>query len=219
AVVIAFEIDAVTHLRREVAARTDLWEHGADDEAGDLFPGVRRHAVGRGGRNQLPAKRDRPALIEVVHDPRLTEHVAKAGDGRAGCIFGRHPVCPYDWNFGSEVQLPLRGKPERRVDPGERRVRFDPFGRSLLDAWTRGFGIAVEKLDLAQRPCWVVAGRVRDIERIRAGKNRTRHAQSASDRSATCEGEKRASRNLQTRRRTNAAHLIATRFLQKVSRL
>ena len=32
---------------------------------------------------RLPAERDCPALIDVVHDPRLSEHVAEAGHGRA----------------------------------------------------------------------------------------------------------------------------------------
>src|SRR4249920_3101542 len=50
---------AETHLWCEIAAGTDLWEHRANDEAGDLLPGVHRHSVGRGGGDQLPAERDR----------------------------------------------------------------------------------------------------------------------------------------------------------------
>ena len=129
----------------------------------------------------MPAERDRPALIEVVHDPRLTEHVAEAGDGRAGRVLGRHPVCPHDRNFGSEVQFPLRRDPERRLDPGERGVGFDLFGRSLFDAWTGSFGIAVKKLDLAERLSWIVAGPVYEVGAIRVGKNGARYAQRASD--------------------------------------
>ena len=151
--------NSVTDLRREVAARTDLRKHRADDETGDLFPGVRRHAVGRGGRDQLPAKRDRPALIEVVHDPRLTKHVAEAGHSRASWILGRYSVCPHDRNFGSEVQLPLRREAETGRSMRANGVLVSTlFGRSLLDAWTGGFGVAIKKLDLAQRSSWVVTG-------------------------------------------------------------
>jgi hypothetical protein len=150
AVVIALEIDSVPDLRREIAARTDFRKHRADDKAGDLFPGVSRHSIGRVPRDQLPAERNRPALIEVVHDPRLSEHVAEAGHGRAGRVLGRYAVCPHHRNFGSEVQLPLRREAQRRrLDPGERRVRFDLFGGSLFDARTGSFGVAVKKLDLA----------------------------------------------------------------------
>jgi hypothetical protein len=46
AVVVAFEVDAIAHLRRKIAARTDFREHGADDEPRDLFPGVHGHSVG-----------------------------------------------------------------------------------------------------------------------------------------------------------------------------
>ncbi len=191
AVVIAFEIDAVTHLRREITASTDFWKHRANDETGDLFPGVRRYAVRRGGRDQLPAERDRPALIEVVHDPRLTKHVAEAGHSGASWILGRHSVCPHDRNLCSEVQLPLRRELKRDVDAGERGVGFDPLGRSLLDAWTGGFGITVKKLNLARGMSWIVAGLVREVGAIRVGKNGARYAQSASDRSATRKIEKR----------------------------
>jgi hypothetical protein len=149
AVVIAFEIDSVTDLRREITAWTDFRKHRADDKARDLFPGVRRHSIGRARRDQLPAERDRPALIEVVHDPRLSEHVAEAGHCSAGRVLGRYAICPHHGNFGSEVQLPLRRERERCFDPGERRVRFDLFGRSLFGAWTGGLRIPVKKLDLA----------------------------------------------------------------------
>src|SRR5690242_15844289 len=112
-----------------------------------------------------------------MHDPRLHEDIAEARYGRADWIFGRHSVCPYDWNFSSEVQLPLRGEPEGCVDPGERRAGFDPFGRPLFGAWTGRLGIAVKKLDLAQRLSWIVPGSVFEFGAIRAGKNRARHAQ------------------------------------------
>ena len=85
---------------------------------------------------RLPAERDCPALIDVVHDPRLSEHVAEAGHGRAGRILGRHCVCPHDWNFGSEVQLPLRRKPEGRLDPALAMLRMienHDIWRTLLD--------------------------------------------------------------------------------------
>jgi hypothetical protein len=59
-----------------------------------------------------------------------------------------------------EIQLPLRREPERRVDPGERRVGSDTLGRSLLDARTRGFGKSIKKLDLAQRLGWIIPGPV-----------------------------------------------------------
>jgi hypothetical protein len=162
---------SVTHLRREITARTDLRKHRADDRTRDLFPGVRRYSVGRARRDQLPAERDRPSLIEVVHDPSLAEHVSEAGHDRAGRVLGRYSVCPHDRNFGSEVQLPLRRGSERRLDPSERRVRFDLFGRSRFEAWTGSFGIAVKKLDLAQRLSWIVAGPVYEVGAIRVGKN------------------------------------------------
>ena len=110
AVVVAFEINSVTHLRREIAARADLRKHSADDETRDLFPGVRRHSVGRARRDQLPAERDCPALIEVVHDPRLSEHVAEAGYGRAGWILGRHSVCSTQPEFRLGSSTPIAGQ-------------------------------------------------------------------------------------------------------------
>jgi hypothetical protein len=51
-------------------------------------------------------------------------------------------------------------EPERRIDPGKRRVRLDSFGCSVLDAWTGGFGVAIKQLDLAQRLGWIIPGSV-----------------------------------------------------------
>jgi hypothetical protein len=117
--------------------------------------------------------------------------LASTSTCRTGWIRGRHPVCPHDRNLRSEVQFPLRREPEWRLDPGERGVGLDCFGRSLLDAWTGGFGIAIKKLDLAQRLSRIVAGPIRDVRGIRAGKNRARYAQGRSYRSATRKSEKR----------------------------
>jgi hypothetical protein len=44
----------------------------------------------------------------------------------------------------------------------------------LLDAWAGGLGIAVKKLDLAQRLSWIVTGPVFEVGSIRVGKNRAR---------------------------------------------
>ena len=79
----------------------------------------------------------------------------------------------------------LRREPERRVDPGEWGVRFDSFGRSLLDAGTRSFGIAIKMLDLAQWLSWIVAGSVRNVWTVGVGKNRSSQTQRPGDGSAT----------------------------------
>jgi hypothetical protein len=54
--------------------------------------------------------------------------------------------------------------------------RFDSLGCSLLDAWTRRFGVAIKKLDLAQWLGWIVPGPVFKIGSIRLGKNRHHQA-------------------------------------------
>ena len=74
--------------------------------------------------------------------------------------------------FNSHCGARLNGA----LDPEERRIRFDAFGRALLGAWTGGFGIAVKKLDLAQRLSWVVAGPDRDVGGTRGGKYGARDA-------------------------------------------
>jgi hypothetical protein len=86
----------------------------------------------------------------------------------------------------------LRREPKRDVDAGERSVRFDSFSCSFLYAWTGRFGIAVEKLDLAQRSSWIITGPILDVGRIRTGKNRSGQAQDDDDGNATREREKRA---------------------------
>ena len=140
--------------------------------------------------------------------------------------FGCYAVCPHDRNPRSEVQLPLRRKPERHVDAGKRGVGFDPFGRSLLDAWTTGIGIAVKKLDLAQGLVGsspVPFSRSGRSESARTGPaaltTPTTEAQRARLRSGRLSGEYRAHANFTSTVATNPAHLIAARFLQKVSRL
>jgi hypothetical protein len=77
-VVVAAKIDAVSDLGREVAALAQLREHGADYRAGDFFPCVGRNAVGRGRGDGLCAGRDRPARIDQINEPALSEHIAKA---------------------------------------------------------------------------------------------------------------------------------------------
>jgi hypothetical protein len=73
-------------------------------------------------------------------------------------------------------------EPERRLDPGEGRIRLDLFGRSIFHAWTGSFSIAVKKLDLAQRLSWIVAGPIYEVGAIRVGENRARNAQRSSER-------------------------------------
>jgi hypothetical protein len=108
-VIVAFEINSVAHLRREVAARANLRKHGADHDTLDLFPGVRGHAVGRGGGDQLAAKRDRPASIEVMHNPGLTEHIAEATqslrlDSQGSLRLSTRP----EFRFGSSAPIATR---------------------------------------------------------------------------------------------------------------
>jgi hypothetical protein len=79
----------------------------------------------------------------------------RAGDGRLALrseVWGSWKPNPDDTrrrHLSPEVQLPLRGEPERRVDPGKRRVGLDTFCRPLRDAGTEHFGVAIEQLDLA----------------------------------------------------------------------
>ena len=137
----------------------------------------------------LPAGRDCPALIDVVHGPRLSAHVAETGHGRASRILGRHRVSPHDGNFCSDVQIPLWREPEWCLQSGRTACWVGPFlvvPSSTSRTWgfsKRSRGSILPKACVGSSP----------VPFTRSGrydrKNRTDDAHSPSERSATRNGE------------------------------
>ena len=97
----------------------------------------------------LRASRDRPARIDLVDEPALSEHVTEAAHHLSVGIFWRYPVGRDYRDLGPESEFPLGRNLKGGLEPHKRGIGVDLLRCTFRHARPRRRREAVEKFDLS----------------------------------------------------------------------